>query len=157
LDEESIRETPITRLSPHVKPIKERIKYGYSFYPGTDILLEPWTANAVLPKKEMYWLEPQFLLVKKNRESIAATPYAKRIESISKKLEFYLQFNRAIAGGMTANREKKLQLIKDNLDLFKEKRLIAAKVTLLVSKKRLAPDQILLITTEIMNRVKILT
>jgi hypothetical protein len=54
----------IIRLSPHKRDVGETEKFGFSFFPKTKILHEPWIRNLDRPYTELAWKERPKILIR---------------------------------------------------------------------------------------------
>ncbi|GMO56355.1 MAG: hypothetical protein Ta2D_01160 [Rickettsiales bacterium] len=120
LDADQRKDTGIIRLSPHQKDANEKEKYGFSFFPNTNTMLEPWVgvAKKELPKLETYWKEtnPNLEIIKiaeGENLSLVKPPKIRstisRANTIRKNLEAKVKkYNEMMTEN--ANRSKKLEI-----------------------------------------------
>ncbi|MDD2840271.1 MAG: hypothetical protein PHY80_04075 [Rickettsiales bacterium] len=65
----------IIRLSPHVKNEEEHSKYGFAFFPGSGIMMEPWVGNFVARSGGKFTLD-----VRRKERSFEEVAELERIE-----------------------------------------------------------------------------
>jgi hypothetical protein len=139
LDEESRKNTSISRLSPHGKTDNDRSKFGFAFFPKAIGLFEPWVGKVLRPNarllpevrdfatgdqsapikepEELGWKEGQIIYNELTRGAPRDT-VTKRVKSIKKRLmEKVKEYKiKGVATGGVTNRAKRFEIFKDILE-----------------------------------------
>jgi hypothetical protein len=125
LDDKSREKTNVLRLSPHEKGIGDapsgstpeeikQTKFGFSFYPNSTIMYEPWVANATLKKEDMIWKEIQPGLEKDKKELLSGYERLKSVVArLKSKVLEYMAESETVGNIKNIYRKKRLELFEN--------------------------------------------